>query len=143
MKIIRVFMLIFQYARYWQVEINRVGGKMPEPFVEGIVLGVMVLVESLWLGSIYIFVANVMLGVPIHQNAPFQWGPYLAYIGAMAYANNRLLGPKERIKHYKEIFDSWDKWRQMRWKLYEIFIVASAFAVFALAFQASRKMLVP
>jgi hypothetical protein len=69
--------------------------------------------------------------------------PFLAYMGAMYYINNRLIGPKERIEHYKKIFDSWDKWRQMRWKLYEIFIFASAFATAALASQASEKMLVP
>ena len=138
-------LMLYQYAYYWMLEIDKYGwrGKLSASVTKSKAFIAFAIVETCALGAFYIFIANIMLGVPIHKGAYPPVIVFLIYVAAMVYVNKQLLGPSKRIEYYKDIFDGWDKGKRMRWKLYVILISVLAFVAFILAVQASRKMLQP
>jgi hypothetical protein len=54
-----------------------------------------------------------------------------------------MLGPDSRILHHKKIFDAWDKWKRLRWKVYLISIAVFSLAAFYLVGEITQNGLDP
>ena len=126
MKIIRTLALLYQYVYYWMLEIDH--GWLPEITSRYKAYLVFSVLEMLGLGALYTFVARVVLGFPIKQ-VDIPVAMIVAFVFATFFVNRWLLGFPERVEHYRKIFDSWDKWRRVRWKLYVVMIAVLTVAM--------------
>jgi len=138
--------LIYQFAYYWMIEKDH--GKSQAWHARYTALCSIIVVEFFLLGSllsIYDIIA-ISMGVVIHRSysTQAQMLPYgiAAFIGFI-YLNGKILASKERVAHYKELFDGWDKRKRTRWKTYTASIPILAFVVFVLIAHTSRQMLQP
>ena len=134
-------MLIYQYAYYLISEWDKRAG-MPVLFTEIKALSLFSMFEVLALGTVYGFVYHVMLGLPIREIPSSIIGAFA--IGLMlCYVNQRIIGSENRIRHYRKIFDAWDKNKHMRWTIYVISIAVSTLLAFLLVAETSLNGLNP
>ena len=130
-------MLLYQYAYYWMIEWDKWSWKrrLAESTSMCRVLVVFSVIESFGLAAVYALIFNVILGVDDSNYTP---NAFLILVLLIFYSscillfNRWLLGPKERVEHYRKIFQTWDKQKLMRWKLYLIFISVLCILSFAL-----------
>ncbi len=142
----KTLMLIYQFAYYWMIE--RDHGKSEPWHARYTALCSIIFVEIFllgWILAIYNIIAISQGGV-IHRSylTQAQGLPYgiAAFIGLL-YLNGKILASKERVAHYKKLFDAWDKRKRTRWKIYVVSFAVMTFVVFVLLANQSRQMLQP
>ena len=137
--------LIYQFAYFWTAERNR---HKPAWLARQTALIVIGVVETYILGSfgaLYNIIA-ISQGSVIHRSylTRAQMLPYgIVYFVVLIYVNAKILASKERVAHYKELFDAWDKRKLTRWKIYAVSFAVMSFVVAVLLANQSRQMLQP
>jgi len=126
-------MTFFQYTYYMTCEMDKPRkwsarvSKMRAAFLLG--LG-----ETFMLAALYLFIARMVVGHPIYKPPlPFSIPPAIASFTLafiLCYMNVLIIGDEHRTHRYKELFDSWDKGRRLRWKILQISTVVLSLAVY-------------
>jgi hypothetical protein len=128
MKFLEAVMSIFQYANYRMVEWDnkpwggaskswRVPSEMKAIFLFGTV-------ELCIAFALYCVIYHVVLARPVYIPSNPILLIVLCIVGlAMTLINQSILGPESRTRHYRKIFEAWDKKKQMRWNLYLVLIL--------------------
>jgi hypothetical protein len=141
--ILNALMSFFQYAYYRMVKWDE--GLQKRMSTSGILssntkslmgLGI---TELCIAAAIYLFVNHQILARP----AP----PTLSYVflGAcslvITFLNPLILGSEDRTRHYRQIFEKWDKKKQRRWNLYLLLILLLSLVACAHEMGENVKML--
>jgi hypothetical protein len=139
MVILRTLVLLYQFAYYSQIEWDKKSwnGKLPASFSRGKALGMFAVVE-MW-GLLFFFCISIpILGVPPHE---FFMPMGTVIFFALTYVNGWLLGPPERVEHYRRIFDAWDERKRNRWGIYCFLIAVSMLGAFLLLMASGKNRL--
>lgn len=122
-------MWFFQFACYCMMEIDNSWKYKLSPTTSIYkTIFVLVAAESTCLAVVYDFTEKVIFGVrEVGMVVPMEW--LVIYSGGMIFLHRLVLGPKERIDHYKKIFDEWSPAKQTICKLALVMIVLVPFGV--------------
>ena len=137
--------LIYQFAYYWIIERNRHKPAWLARQSALIAIGVVETYVLASFGALYNIIA-ISHGAVIHRSylTRVQMLPYgILYFAALIYVNAKIFASSERVARYKELFDSWDKRKRTRWKIYVVSFAVMAFVVFVLLANQSRQILQP
>jgi len=122
MKLLDTTMLVFQYLYYMGREADK-RLRLPSAVSKIKVLVVLIMCQTILLGTIYSFGVCVIHGRPFSNTHDIFEVIVLLLVGLfLIYINNRMLGNDDRIQQYKEIFDAWDKKKRLRWTILSTFI---------------------
>jgi len=137
MKILETLMYIYQYTYYRMIEWDKYMWRgyskavkawmIPTDIKPPIFWSVTLMMVAM---SLDFFITEIILHRPFY----FPSHPIIfivAYILAVNYLNNLLLGPESRTEHYRNIFETWDKRKHIRWTfcliLYAVLSLAACF----------------
>jgi hypothetical protein len=143
-KILETFMFLCQYDYYVMREADK-RSDFPVWFTKYRALVVLGITETLMLATVNLLIYRIIYGqtFPKLPSLPFPVIAAFTYGLVVYYINKRIIGPDSRIHHYKEIFDSWDKWKRLRWKVLTISIEVASLAAFFLVGEVSQNGLDP
>jgi len=136
MKILEVLMLFYQYAYYLMRIWDKRAG-MSASFTQFKAFSIFGSFQALALVTVYGFVYHTMPGPPIHKISSSTVVTAFAIGLVLCFMNQRIIGSENRIHHYKEIFDAWDKNKRTRWTIYVISIAVSTLVAFLLVAEIS------
>ncbi len=139
-------MLLFQYTYYVTREADRRAERSIR--ISRIrAIFVLALTEMFILLTTYLLIARIIVGHPIPKPPlPFSISPTIASFTVafvLCYINVRIIGRDNRTQQYKEIFDSWDQGKRLRWKILLIAIAVVSLAAFFLVGQVTQNGLDP
>jgi hypothetical protein len=105
--------------------------------------------ELFLFATVYLIVHHIISGHSfVGSDLPDLGNPvsmieFIAFFSVLYFINNRLLGSDRRMHHYKEIFDTWDKWKHRRWNFYIWFIMGFIFAILWIVMEVDENRLYP
>lgn len=137
-------MLLYQYAYYAMREADK-HSKFPIQFTRIRTFSVLSIIEALILATVNLVIYRVIHGQNFHKlpSPPYPVITFFACGLVVYYINKRIIGNDSRIHRYKEIFDSWDKWKRLRWKILLICIAVASLASFYLVSKITQYGLAP
>ena len=79
--------------------------------------------------ALYGVIYHMILARPVYVPSKPILLIVLSVVGlALTFLNQSILGPESRIRHYRKIFEAWDKKRQMRWNFCLVLILLLSLA---------------
>lgn len=133
MNFLEAFMSIFQYANYRMVEWDNKpwggasrSGRVPSEMKAVFLFG---MVELCIAFALYCVIYHAVLARPVYIPSKPILLIFLCVVGLVTtLLNQSILGPESRTRHYRKIFEAWDKRKQMRWNLYLVLILILSLA---------------
>jgi hypothetical protein len=102
-------------------------------------LSVFGIAELCMAAAVYFFVNHQILARPAPLNFSYV---FLGVCGLVInFLNQLILGSENRTRHYRQIFEKWDKKKQMRWNLYVSLILVLSLLACAHEMGEDMKML--
>jgi polyferredoxin len=142
MNFLDALMYVFQYSYYRMIKWDE--GLQKAMSTSGIVstkiktLSVFGIAELCMVAAVYFFLNHQILARP----APLAFSyVFLGVCGlVMTFLNQLILGSEDRTKHYRQIFEKWDKKKQRRWSLYVSLILVLSLVACAHEMEEDMKM---